>query len=134
MSGLILFILSLILANGFIIPGILYKIIKSGIKSKTWKEFEISIGKYFRELAISLDQYGNVFLGPMMNDILIRGKDKYLFGNPDNTVSLVIAMNLKRRAQGKDVRVTKVAKFIIKIVRKLDKGHFKKTLINPEDN
>ncbi len=134
MSGFILLILTLTLLAGFFLPGMLYTIIRQVIVAKNFKEFETGISNTLRKHAVSLDQYGCVLLGPFFNDVLFKGKAKYLYGNPDDTISIVTARNLRGIANGKDIEIKFLGKVLIKIVRFFDKGHFKKTLKNPDNN
>lgn len=52
------------------------------------KEFD----RYQHNLAIAKDQYGNA-VGKEVFNLLLRKKDGYRFGNPDETISSVIGKN-----------------------------------------
>lgn len=47
------------------------------------------------EIAGSLDQFGNVVMGPLFNEILIKKTSKYLFGHQDEKISSVLGKNQK---------------------------------------
>lgn len=49
--------------------------------------------KWFHGMAYSIDQFGNVMLGPLMNMTLIEPESEYKFGNPDETISSVLGKN-----------------------------------------
>lgn len=49
---------------------------------------------YFMEVAIALDNAGNVIMQHVLNDaLLIKNKDTYFFGNKKETISSVIGKN-----------------------------------------
>jgi len=87
MIGLILFILSIVLAIVLYPIGFLYSIVltlfKSGFKS---------LDNYFFNCALATDQHGNTFLAKLFNDVLIK-KGGHKFGNPDETISSVLGKN-----------------------------------------
>ena len=70
--------------------GFLYAVIRqSCIKSVN------SLSVYFLELALALDNAGNVLMQHVLNDLLLTKNDKtYLFGNKMETISSVIGKNL----------------------------------------
>ena len=70
--------------------GFLYAVIRqSCIKSVN------SLSVYFLELALALDNAGNVLMQHVLNDtLLIKNKKTYLFGNKMETISSVIGKNL----------------------------------------
>lgn len=51
-----------------------------------------TISKYFFNIAISIDQLGNVVCQALLNDLLVK-KDGFRFGNPDETISSVLGRN-----------------------------------------
>ncbi|WP_297096352.1 hypothetical protein [uncultured Draconibacterium sp.] len=51
-------------------------------------------GRYFRNIALSIDQMGNVVCAPLFNVIMIR-RWGYKFGNIDETISSVLGKNKK---------------------------------------
>ena len=70
--------------------GFLYAVIRqSCIKSVNL------LSVYFLELALALDNAGNVLMQHVLNDLLLIKNDKtYLFGNKMETISSVIGKNL----------------------------------------
>ncbi len=70
--------------------GFLYAVIRqSCIKSVN------SLSVYFLELALALDNAGNVLMQHVLNDLLlIKNQKIYLFGNKMETISSVIGKNL----------------------------------------
>ena len=51
------------------------------------------LSNYYRSLAISHDQTGNVVLRSLFNDLLLSKNSKNKFGNPDETISSVLGKN-----------------------------------------
>jgi len=86
----VLFILAFILVVCSSFIGIIGTIIKSVIY---WNQGILNT--YFFKLAISLDQFGNVCCGPLLNYILISKESKHKFGDPDETISSVLGKNKK---------------------------------------
>jgi hypothetical protein len=53
-----------------------------------------TLSVYFLELAIAIDNTGNVMMQYLLNDfLLIKQKDTYYFGNKKETISSVIGKN-----------------------------------------
>ena len=53
-----------------------------------------SLSVYFLEVAISIDNTGNVMMQHLLNDfLLIKQKETYYFGNKKETISSVIGKN-----------------------------------------
>ena len=50
------------------------------------------VSEYFFNIAISIDQLGNVVCQGLFNDFLIT-KEGFKFGNPDETISSVLGRN-----------------------------------------
>jgi len=85
--GILLFLVATILLIttglfGFIY-GLLQQLLTKGAKG---------IGEYTLQIAISIDQLGNVIMQHLLNLLWIK-KDGYLFGNRDETISSVIGKN-----------------------------------------
>jgi 8-oxo-dGTP diphosphatase len=70
--------------------GFLYAVIRqSCLKSVN------SLSVYFLELALALDNAGNVLMQHVLNDLLlVKNQKTYLFGNKMETISSVIGKNL----------------------------------------
>lgn len=73
-------------------------------------------GKYFRDIALSIDQMGNVVCAPLFNLIMIK-KGGYRFGNIDETISSVLGKNKKLGT------LWGAGRWLDKILNKLDKNH-----------
>jgi len=109
--GILLFIISIILlvATGPI--GIIY-----GFFYSLFTRSVSGIGEYFLEIAISIDQLGNVMMQHFLNLIWIR-KNGYKFGNRDETISSVIGKNLKSDT------LTGFGKLLNRVLNSLDPNH-----------
>lgn len=91
------------------------------------EEWETEISEYFKEIAITVDKLGNQISGPLFNRIMIKGKDKFLFGNPNETISFVFGKNIIGIEYNKKIKLTLFGKLIVFIIRLIDPGHFKKS-------
>ena len=89
--GLGLLIVSIILSVPLFIWGLFESIFKAFHKRKIGKGFG-QLGDILRQMAISLDMFGNVIMKHAMNRML-KTKDGYKFGNYDETISFVLGMN-----------------------------------------
>jgi len=70
--------------------GFLYAVIR-----QTLAKSVNSLSLYFLELALALDNAGNVLMQHVLNDaLLIKNENTYLFGNKMETISSVIGKNL----------------------------------------
>ena len=70
--------------------GFLYAVIR-----QTFTKSVNSLSVYFLELALALDNAGNVLMQHVLNDLLLTKNEKtYLFGNKMETISSVIGKNL----------------------------------------
>ena len=70
--------------------GFLYAVIRQSLVKRVH-----SLSVYFLELALALDNAGNVLMQHVLNDaLLIRNENTYLFGNKMETISSVIGKNL----------------------------------------
>jgi 8-oxo-dGTP diphosphatase len=69
--------------------GFLYALIRQSIVKQV-----ASLSIYFLELAIALDNAGNVLMQHVLNDVLlIKNQKTYLFGNKLETISSVLGKN-----------------------------------------
>ena len=85
--GLLLFLISIVLllttgVFGFIY-GMVHSLIKRGFRG---------LGEYFLQIAISIDQLGNVLMQHLLNVLWIR-RGGYAFGNRDETISSALGRN-----------------------------------------
>ena len=70
--------------------GFLYALIR-----QTFAKSVNSLSVYFLELALALDNAGNVLMQHVLNDLLlIKSEKTYFFGNKMETISSVIGKNL----------------------------------------
>jgi hypothetical protein len=86
--GLLLFILSFLLVAIFTPLGIVCSLIKAILLFN--KQI---LDDYFFNLAISLDQFGNVAMAKLFDFIFIKSSSPDKFGNPDETISSVLGKN-----------------------------------------
>ena len=85
-----------------------------------------NIGKYFHDVAFGIDQLGNVMGAPMMNDLLLKKEPAKLYGNPDETISHVTAVNY---FNGK---LTWLGRLVAYTLDSVDKFHMKKAYENEQ--
>jgi hypothetical protein len=70
--------------------GFLYAVIRQSLIKSAH-----SLTMYFLELALAIDNAGNVLMQHVLNDLLlIKNEKRYLFGNKMETISSVIGKNL----------------------------------------
>jgi len=151
MKGILLFTIALISIAFTFLLGTLFSIIYYTVLFWKVRTALKKISSYFGNMALSLDQFGNVNNKQFFNFILIKKsnrkkevgseyKDKYIngivksiftvlydyhsFGDEDDTVSYVIAMNYKRGA------LNKFGMFWAKFLNFVDKNHLEKARIN----
>lgn len=118
--GLILLIIAITLEAVFTIPSLIFAIFRTVIKFEVTKGIK-KLDNYFLDLAISIDQLGNVTAAPILNLTCIKSNG-YQFGNTKETVSLVLAINLN---YGK---LTKFGKILAKFLDLIDKDHLQKSI------
>jgi 8-oxo-dGTP diphosphatase len=88
MTSFILFIIAIVIVVIFFPIGFLFQLLWPS-KRKYWK-----IKTYLLQIAIGLDQLGNIVCANLLNHTLIN-KPAYLFGDEDETISSVIGKNKK---------------------------------------
>jgi len=71
---------------------------------------------YLRQLAISIDQMGNVAMQDLLDDILIT-KDGYTFGNVDETISSVLGKNERQ------LTLKGLGRALVKFLNFIDPNH-----------
>ena len=79
---------------------------------------------FFYTLALSIDQLGNVLCAVPFQYIFTKGDNALKFGNPDDTVSYVIAINQKRGT------LTGMGKALAWVLDFVDKDHLQKAINN----
>lgn len=88
-----------------------------------WKTGLHNTGKYYTKVALSQDQFANVSLSSINNLLMVkRGTDCHLFGDEDDTLSYVVAMNKNKGTQ------SNFAKFWEWLLEKIDPGHLQKAI------
>lgn len=122
--GLLLFVLSLILALVLCTVFTIYTFIKYLFSLKFKK-----LNKWLYNIAFSIDQMGNVWGGPMMNDcLLINTVEEKLYGNPDETISHVTGVNKLNK------NLTALGRFVAKGLDKAEKNHVEKAAVTNQNN
>jgi 8-oxo-dGTP pyrophosphatase MutT (NUDIX family) len=109
--GFLLFVISILLFTitgplGFLY-GLLYSLFKSGIGG---------MGRYLFQMAVSIDQLGNVMMQHLLNALWIK-KGGYPFGNRDETISSALGRNKQ------DKTLTPFGKGIDAILDRIDPNH-----------
>jgi hypothetical protein len=85
-KSLLLFCIAFVLFFTTAPIGFLYAVIRQSMVKRIH-----SLSVYFLELALALDNAGNVLMQHVLNDaLLIRNEKTYLFGNKMETISSVI--------------------------------------------
>ncbi|WP_222984832.1 hypothetical protein [Flagellimonas meishanensis] len=85
--GILLFLISIVLMTLTGPLGLLY-----GFLHKLFTKGITGIGEFALQIAISVDQLGNVVMQHLFNALWIS-KDGYAFGNRDETISSVLGKN-----------------------------------------
>lgn len=130
--GLILFITSIILTSVFTVISIPFVVIEYIIKLK-WKSGLNQADKYLKGLAVSIDQFGCISSGRILNLTLLKkrtngiteGKDKkpiINFGDMDMTISYVIGVNKYHN------NLSLTGKVIERILNLLESNHVEKAI------
>ena len=89
LKSILLFLIALILLTTTAPIGFIYTIIRQLIVNKAK-----TLSLYFTEIALVLDEAGNVIMQHILNDfLLIKKWDTYYFGNKKETISSVIGKN-----------------------------------------
>ena len=89
LMSFLLFLVALLLVLTTAPIGFLYAFIRQTCSSKAK-----SLNIYFIEVALVLDEVGNVTMQHLLNDILlIKQEQTYYFGNKSETISSVIGKN-----------------------------------------
>ncbi|MFY8203564.1 MAG: hypothetical protein ACOVJ1_04920 [Sediminibacterium sp.] len=90
LKSLLLFCIAIVLFFTTAPIGFLYAVIRQSLAKGVH-----SLSVYFLELALALDNAGNVLMQHVLNDLLlIKNQNTYLFGNKMETISSVIGKNL----------------------------------------
>lgn len=106
--GIILTIVAFVLVAIVAPFGILYGTIVSLCQKKT--------SEYFKQIAIALDEFGNVSCSYLFDSILIK-KNGYRFGNRKETISSVLGKNFTKGT------LTRTGKLISMVLNRIEKDH-----------
>ena len=109
--GVLLFFISIVLFIVTVPIGLLY-----GFLHQLFTKFIVGVGDYCMQMAISIDQLGNVSMQHLLNTLWITKKG-YKFGNRDETISSVIGKNLQAKT------LTGFGKFINSVLDFIDPNH-----------
>jgi len=85
-----------------------------------------STNRYFYDIALSIDQLGNVVFQDLFLITLITS-DKFPFGNTDHTISYVLSKNQQKGT------LSKIGMIVVQIIEWFDPGHMNKA-INSNEN
>lgn len=109
MIGLILLIVARILSTILLPVSFIYGTLVNLFK---WR-----LGKYYFNVAFSIDQLGNVVCMDLFNHTLIKRRSEHLFGDPDETISSVLGKNKEKET------LTWVGRILVRILNCIDPGH-----------
>lgn len=92
--SLLLFIVAAVLIVALFPISIIFSIVK-GIFRRRISDWYESMVTYWYDMAYALDKFGNVFIGPLFNTIMIKtAPQRLLFGNPYETISSCLGRNM----------------------------------------
>ncbi|NKI27314.1 NUDIX hydrolase [Arenibacter sp. 6A1] len=109
--GMLLFLISVVLFIATVPLGFVY-----GLLQSLYKKGIIGIGEYLLQMAISIDQLGNVAMQHLLNILWIKPSG-YKFGNRDETISSALGRNHKLGT------LTGFGKLIDNFLNRIDKNH-----------
>lgn len=130
MKGFFLFLIALISVSLVFMLSTAYSIIYHIVCFWKVKTAFKKIDAYFYQMALSIDQFGNVNCQDLFNRIMIarkwrNHKDQYQkFGDEDDTISYVLAQNNLNH------KLSKFGTFWGKFLDTVDKHHLTKAIIN----
>lgn len=90
--GFVLFPISVLLLFTTVWLGVFYAMICLPFKF-SFKVLLQRWNQYFFVLAVSIDQFGNVAMQDLFNDLFITKRATHLFGHEDETISSVLGKN-----------------------------------------
>ena len=123
-TGILLFIVALLLAFIIMPLGFVYGILKN-ILTFRGKTLILVINKAFYMIAYAIDQLGNVVCQFLFNDLMIK-KDGYKFGDPDKTISYVLGINKQ------DGTLSGFGGLIVALLHLIDPNHVEKAVQNDQ--
>ncbi len=123
-KGVFIFFVALIPTVFFTIIGIVFGFIYFVFTFK-WETGLLKSGAYFYKMGLAIDQFGNVSMHPLFNVIMVKRQFNFHpFGDEDDTISYVIAMNHKNDT------LSQFGKFWAWFLNFVDSNHLEKALIN----
>ena len=111
LTGVLLLFISIILFILTVPLGIIY-----GYLYKLFTKSIAGLGEFSLNIAISIDQLGNVIMQYLLNHVMIVSGG-YKFGNRDETISSVIGKNIERNT------LSRVGKLLNITLDFIDAGH-----------
>lgn len=111
----LLVVIAVYLLKYLLVPAIVTTLFLAFFKRKVGNGF-LNLAQYFREVAVGIDQLGNVVCADLFDLTLIK-KGSYQFGNPDETISGVLGKNQKLKT------LSTVGKILNWILSKIEKDH-----------
>ena len=115
MKGIILTLTAMILFMVFAPFGILWQVF-TNLRG---------VNNYFFDIAISIDQSGNVVCGKLL-DMVMRKRDGHPFSNPDETISSCIGKNHRSNT------LTWCGKVLHYLLNKIENDHSEKAIEEDE--
>jgi hypothetical protein len=115
MQGITLFIIALAITIFFTLISLVFDPIFYIITLK-WQTGFNRIGEWLKNLAISIDQFGNVSSATILN-FALRKKGGLDFGEIDDTISYVLGRNYHHKT------LTIMGKIIVGILNLIEKNH-----------
>lgn len=76
-----------------------------------------ALNKYFHDIALAIDQLGNVVMRDLFNQILITSKSGNKFGDEDEVISSVLGKNQEYNT------LSSLGKVVVKILDFIDPNH-----------
>ena len=133
-NSIVLLIIAVGLAS-FLLPfGLLFSIYY-GIRTFKPTGFAIYLSDLFYSVALGIDKIGNVILAALLNRVMLHRRHRaYLFGDINDTISRVLALNLplkydKYQFKNKGSRkLTWGGWYLVCILEWIDPGHMEKSL------
>lgn len=113
--GIILFIVALILTSLVSIISIVISPVYYFVTFKWWTGLW-QLNYWFRQMALAIDQFGNVSCGITLQ-LLLTKKGGNKFGDEDDTVSYVLGRNYYKG------KLTWLGRVIVKVLNLLEKNH-----------
>ena len=123
-TGILLFIIALLLAFIIMPIGFVYGIVKNILTFKG-KTLILVINKAFYMIAYAIDQLGNVVCQFLFNDLMIQ-KGGYKFGDPDKTISYVLGINKQNST------LSGFGGLIVALLHLVDPNHVEKAVQNDQ--